>query len=165
MNIFLWILLTPVLFIFSPLSPFTILISTQNLFYDCNEKTTAKIISITNTDTFQCNMDIYIYNYNKNITIPNLECSTLVKCRKRKFIKHNDPNECVNITIALNHLYPDRCIKLILSEYDGIYISSTFDFYYNFFIASLISFSFFCFVVIFIHIEHYNHDQQRPIIN
>lgn len=116
----------------------------EKLFYSCNEITKGKILSIENVDSFQCNMELYLYVYDKNITLFDLSCRDLIKCRRQKL-------KCDNVTIALNHLNPDRCKVLILEGGNSRYFNS-YKKDLNFYIGSLISFIAFIIIIILINI-------------
>ena len=145
MNCCIWILLFPLLVALSPMSVLFFPAATENLFYSCNELTTGKILSIENVDSFQCNMNLYLYDYGKNITIYDLSCKDLVKCRGLKM-------KCNNATIALNHLNPERCKILVLEGGSSIY-SNHYKKDMNFYIGSLISFISFIIIIIAINVS------------
>jgi len=140
MNFFTWVLISPLLMFFAPFSPFALLITTENTFYSCNRLVTGKIIFIENVDSFRCNMKLYLYDRSTNITLKNLHCDDLGKC-----IRH--VNKCINATISINNLYPERCTNLILSGGDQKVLNS-YESDYNYFIGSLISFVFLIFIII-----------------
>lgn len=145
MNFCTWILLLPLLMALSPMSIIFFPVATDKLYYSCNKLTIGKILSIKNVDSFQCNMELYLYDYDRNITIADLSCKDLIKCRGIK-------NNCNNATIALNHLNPDRCKLLVLeggnSKYSNSYKSDI-----DLYTGSLISFISFCFIVIMINLS------------
>jgi len=145
MNFCIWIMLFPLLIVLSPLSIILFPVATEQLFYSCNSLTTGKILSIENVDSFQCNMEIYLYDYGKNIKIYNLSCKDLDKCRGVKI-------KCNNATVALNHLNPERCKFLVLEGGNSRY-SNSYKTDVNFYIGSLISFIAFIIIVIIMNIN------------
>lgn len=114
-SIAILVLSAPITFIISPV---TIFISLLSLTLDCNKIVNAHINSIQQLDAFQCSLNIYAPVYNTNITIPQIDCTDITRCKQLYHHNYNlfQNHTCSNITIAINHIYKENsCIQIIKS--------------------------------------------------
>jgi len=131
-----------IILFFWPFAPLMLLVSYDNLFNCCNFVTTGKILSINKVDSFQCDLNLYLNEYNKNITINDLSCFDLSK---------SDSNITI-VSVFVNHNDPNKCKKLIIS--DGYNYKNSYKSDSEFFQLSKISFIF------FVVMSYYNDNTQ-----
>lgn len=136
MNFVLWFLAFPLMLCTSPLSIIPLIISFSNLLYDCNDIAQGPISAITNIDSFQCNVNVTLPLYG-NVTVKNISCNEVKTC------KHH---LCVT-NVAFNHKNPIQCARFAKFPRDNRLPS--YNFYFELMIISMVSFCFFCCVLLY----------------
>jgi len=104
-----------------PFSPFFYLILSEQLSSECNNIASANVTAINTIDMFRCQLDMFIPDYNRNVTFP-IACYEI------------GSSNSTDIMVALNHYYEDSCFRIVMSNEDKTikHYSETV-FYYNLF--------------------------------
>lgn len=130
-----------VLYVLDVLSIIAIPLLLGQIYVHCNASTQAKVISITNTNTILCNIEVQVGNWTS--TVYDVSCALFTSC-----------NSTCTALIKYNHIYKNEssCFTIVTSKQDIPQISYDESvFWLHFFYTSWI----FTFVVaaVFVFIE------------
>ena len=100
-----------------PFSPLTFLIFHDKLANDCNDVVSAQVLQVTAVNMFQCEVDLFIPDYNRYTSYP-IPCASIVSHNFSTGDTCAEPRDNDPIKVMLNHYDSDSCFKIVMANED-----------------------------------------------